>query len=393
MVFPEAKYYRYNHMLLSSIGLWPYDNSTIGQIQVVVSLLIFGLYVTIQFIRLLIPEFNLDFFLEVVALTFFILVWIVKYINLFVVIGSIKQIRKCVKNNWNILSDNREIDIMHKYADIGRQSTIAIMLVVYVGYVGFILIQFSPDLLDTVMPLNESRSRILLYQAKYSIVQEKYLYIIMIHESIGLFLCGTTGIAAETFLLVNALHAFGMFKVTRYRMERMLNEDVSQISIAKSYIIFHDKIMAAVDTHTRAIEFSELLKNSFGISYLFMILTALISATASLFRLFRIITMQGQEKIEILKLINYVCPILVLLVVGNFVGQEFTNNDDLVHRAICNTKWYNAPLKIQKFILFLLRKTTKSYKVDAGGLFSPSLEGLTTTMSLVLSVMTLLCSI
>ncbi|XP_011878450.1 PREDICTED: uncharacterized protein LOC105567846 [Vollenhovia emeryi] len=393
MVFPEAKYYRYNHMLLSSIGLWPYDNSTIGQIQVVVSLLIFGLYVTIQFMRLLIPEFNLDFFLEALALIFFILAWFVKYINLFLVIGNIKQIRKCVKSNWNILSDNREIDIMHKYADIGRQSTIAIMIGVYVGYVGFTLAQFSPDLLDTLMPLNESRSRLLLYQAKYSIVQEKYLYIVMIHESIGLFLCATTGLAAETFLLVNALHAFGMFRVTRYRMERILNEDVSQISVAKRHIIFHDKIMVAVDTHRRALEFSELLKNSFGVSYLLMILTSLISATVSLFRLFRIITMQGQEKIEILKLINYVCPILVLLVVGNFVGQEFINNDELVHRAICNTEWYNAPVKIQKFILFLLRKTTKSYKVDAGGLFSPCLEGLTTTMSLVLSFLTILCSI
>jgi hypothetical protein len=34
-------------------------------------------------------------------------------------------------------------------------------------------------------------------------------------------------------------------------------------------------------------------------------------------------------------------------------------------------------LKIQKLILFLIQKTTKTYKVDAGGLFSPSLEGLT----------------
>lgn len=44
----------------------------------------------------------------------------------------------------------------------------------------------------------------------------------------------------------------------------------------------------------------------------------------------------------------------------------------------CNTSWYNAPLKTQNLILFLLQKTTKYYKVDAGGMFSPSLEGLAT---------------
>ncbi|XP_011878454.1 PREDICTED: uncharacterized protein LOC105567848 isoform X2 [Vollenhovia emeryi] len=388
----EAKYYRRNYMLLSSIGLWPYDNSTIRQIQVILSLLIYGLYLTIQFMRLLIPEFNLDFFLEALALIFYILVWFVKYVTVFLVKENIKQLRKCVKSNWNILSDNREIDIMHKYADMGRQSTIALIILVYAGYVGFILIQFSPDFLDAVMPLNESRSRLLLYQAKYSIIQEKYFYIVMIHETIALFLCSSAGIAAETFSLINALHAFGMFRVTCYRVERMLSLDVSQIPASESYIVFHNKLMAAVDTHRRALEFSDLLKNSFGISYLLMILTSLVSAAVSLFRLYRIITMQ-QEKIETIKLIQFVLSAFLLLIIGNFVGQEFTNSDELVHRAICNTEWYNAPLKIQKFILFLLRKTTKSYKVDAGGLFSPSLEGLTTTMSLLLSFLTIMCSI
>lgn len=47
----------------------------------------------------------------------------------------------------------------------------------------------------------------------------------------------------------------------------------------------------------------------------------------------------------------------------------------------CNTKWYNAPLKAQKLILFLLQKTTKTYRVDAGGMFSPCLEGLVAVRS------------
>jgi len=48
----------------------------------------------------------------------------------------------------------------------------------------------------------------------------------------------------------------------------------------------------------------------------------------------------------------------------------------------CNTEWYNAPLKTQKLILFLIQKTTKCYKVDAGGMFNPCLEGLATVRNL-----------
>ncbi|KAL0126371.1 hypothetical protein PUN28_005041 [Cardiocondyla obscurior] len=214
----------------------------------------------------------------------------------------------------------------------------------------------------------------------------------MLHEVLGILISGTTGIATETFSLSYSLHAFAMFKITSYRMKHMLSMDVSQIPIAKSYIIFRNKISAAVDIHRRAIYFSDVLKASLGLSYLFMVIASIGSATVSLFRLFRILTIH-QEKLESIKLICYTFFLLLFLFIGNFVGQEFINRDEHVHRMICNTKWYNAPLKIQKFILFLMRKTTKSYRVDAAGLFSPCLESLATAMSLMLSFLTILCSI
>ena len=84
------------------------------------------------------------------------------------------------------------------------------------GCFGFTLIQYIPDILDIVKPLNESRPRLLLYQAHYFVKQQKYFYFVIIHDAVGVLISGITGIAAETFSLVNALHAFGMFKITRY---------------------------------------------------------------------------------------------------------------------------------------------------------------------------------
>lgn len=87
---------------------------------------------------------------------------------------------------------------------------------VYFGCFGFTLVHYIPDVLDIVKPLNESRPRILLHQAKYFANQEKYFYIAIMHEIIAILISGITGVAAETFLLVNSLHAFGMFKIARY---------------------------------------------------------------------------------------------------------------------------------------------------------------------------------
>jgi hypothetical protein len=40
-----------------------------------------------------------------------------------------------------------------------------------------------------------------------------------------------------------------------------------------------------------------------------------------------------------------------------------------------NVEWHIAPLRIQKLILFLLQKGTKSFNIVIGGLFIASLEG------------------
>jgi len=41
----------------------------------------------------------------------------------------------------------------------------------------------------------------------------------------------------------------------------------------------------------------------------------------------------------------------------------------------CNVQWYIAPLHIQRLLLFLLLRVTKSFNVVIGGIFIASLEG------------------
>ncbi|XP_029680206.1 uncharacterized protein LOC115245852, partial [Formica exsecta] len=160
-----------------------------------------------------------------------------------------------------------------------------------------------------------------------------------------------------------------------FRIKHMLSENTLRICIAKKYTILHHRIIAAVDAHRRALELSELLKTNFGRSYLLIIMIITCSGSINIFHLSRIITMEQKTMDIIISIFLIFCHFL-FLILGNFAGQEFINCDSYVHQTICNTEWYNAPLKAQKLILFLLQKTTKSYRVDAGGMFSPCLEGL-----------------
>ncbi|XP_072744243.1 uncharacterized protein [Anoplolepis gracilipes] len=330
MVFPEEKYYRLNYIFLASIGLWPYHNSKINQIQVALSLLIYIIFVISQLIQLFVTKYTLDLLLEILSFDFLIMAWASKYISFYAVMKNIKRFQKHVRDNWSILTDDREIDIMRKHAENGKRYTIVIAT--------------------------------------------------------------TTGVATESFSLINAVHVFGMYKIASYRIEHMINKDVLRVCIAQRYTILHHRITAAVDVHRRALELSELLKESFGRSYLILITIIICSGSINLFHFFRIITMK-QKILEIGISLLYIACHFLFLILGNFFGQEFINSDSYFHQTICNTKWYNTPLKVQKLILFLLQKTTKSYKLDAGGMFSPCFEGLITTISLLFSFVTVLCSI
>lgn len=90
-----------------------------------------------------------------------------------------------------------------------------IPVLVYTVIFFCIFIQYISILFDIVMPLNESRPRKLLFPMEYFIDQQKYFYAITIHIAMGLLFLTTSGVATEMFSLVNALHAFGLFKIAK----------------------------------------------------------------------------------------------------------------------------------------------------------------------------------
>ncbi|XP_032675051.1 uncharacterized protein LOC116845913 [Odontomachus brunneus] len=159
----------------------------------------------------------------------------------------------------------------------------------------------------------------------------------------------------------------------------ILNENDLQISDTKKYVLYRDRIAAAVDIHNRAIEFSSLLVTTLGKPYLFLFIISECSASIFLF----LLLFMKQGLLE--GIASVICTLFhfLFLTIGNFVGQEFIDCDRHIYEVLCNLRWYNTPLKTQKLIRFMMEKATRGYKVDAGGLFNPSLKGLTTTISIM----------
>lgn len=133
--------------------------------------------------------------------------------------------------------------------------------------------QYMPSFLNVIAPLNKTRRAELLFRVEYFIDQKEYYHIIQFHLNIGFFVAATTILATESFCLAVSIHAFGMFKITRYiwrmlviallggvpfslrfrfysyRMENMIDAKAPNVFIGK-----RDNVVAAVNGHRRAIE-------------------------------------------------------------------------------------------------------------------------------------------
>jgi len=143
--------------------------------------------------------------------------------------------------DWNELNNLQEIEIIKKYADIGRFITLIatrkqyfefisyskfdyfnsdfnclITVFVYVSTFYIILVQFLSNIFfNTISDKNESRPRQLPILVECFIDQQKYFFLILILLCVAV-ICGLTMvIATDTVNMSYVHHACGLFEIAR----------------------------------------------------------------------------------------------------------------------------------------------------------------------------------
>ncbi|XP_025263499.1 uncharacterized protein LOC112637625 [Camponotus floridanus] len=231
MNFNGDYYYKFNRIFLSAIGLWPHRYITLRQIQGIISSFILISVTIPQLIKLITTKYDADIILRVLSSALPFMLFIVKYVTFYFVTDDIKELMQQIQNDWNTLKDNNEREIIHRYAKAAKLCTTSLATLIYVCITMVICIQYVPSFLNILVPRNKSQRVELLFQVEYFIDQEKYYHTIQFHLDIGLILAAITILSTESFCLSLAIHAFGMFKIASYRMEYIIDENVSNIFI------------------------------------------------------------------------------------------------------------------------------------------------------------------
>lgn len=78
----------------------------------------------------------------------------------------------------------------------------------------FVLISLTPQILDVVLPLNESRPILLPYEAHYFVHDdEEYFYYIFFHSLIAIMIVITGVLAHDCMILTYVEHVCSIFAI------------------------------------------------------------------------------------------------------------------------------------------------------------------------------------
>ncbi|XP_067212465.1 odorant receptor 9a-like [Linepithema humile] len=378
----EERFYRINRVFLKSIALWPYQQSYFWRIQKILFATIMITFLLVQLLPFVTMQFNRDLFLKIMWGVFICTTPTIKYCFFAVKAGTVKQLLERMRNDWNLLKSKLEIDIIEKYASNAKLFTTIVTAVNITGLFFMMVFQFWPLILNVILPLNESRSCELLVVVEYFVNKEKYLYVMLLHEFLAIFIGMIAACSVSVTFIIYILHTCALLKIASHRVETVF--DISMLTNPRREYLFSQKIADVVVVHRRAIESLDYLMSNIMILYSILIIVGVISLSFSLFQCLLLIKIANDITSISLNIITIVA-LLAYMFVGNYVGQEVTDHGVNFFRATCNGLWYTAPVRTQKLILFLMQKGIKNITLRIGNLYDASLEGFTALVNMAVS--------
>ncbi|XP_026828780.1 uncharacterized protein LOC105285101 isoform X3 [Ooceraea biroi] len=388
----EEHYFKVNRVFLKMLGLWPYQQPYIAQLQKVLFFSVLFTFILVQSLAFFTTQFSTEILLKILTFLFPTLFVTTKYCIFVIRADSVKLLLEQIRDDLNLLKNDLEIDIIKRYADNMRFITMVSIVTCYAGTICYIMSQyFLPLVLDIILPLNASRSLELIPITEYFVNRQKYFWALLFHEVLTVYVGVTTFCSTGGTTMMYFLHPCALFKVASYRIENAVDKNILAFPDPTRIYLLQQRVVRAVLIHRRAIEYIELWSSNFMVPFTILILIGVSSLSFNLFHLLQLVIVLDDPS-EM-----YFAFLLITLHVGymfalNYGGQEIQNHGVQLFEAIYNGLWYAAPLHTQKLLLFLMQKAAVKVTLVCGSIFVASLEGFVTLVSSAVSYFTVMYS-
>ncbi|XP_011864202.1 PREDICTED: odorant receptor 4-like isoform X2 [Vollenhovia emeryi] len=415
MICVTTQHFGYHRILLLAIGLWPYQQSKLVQFQLMLCYGIVISFIVAQFSVFMSAECTVNIAIKVLSTALCFTMYMIEYNSFRINAQIVKGFLEELQDICNELKDENEIAIIKRYGNIAKRYTAIVTFFYITNCTSVILLPILP-FIPGLGFINESRQRhaIKTVMPVYYVNQEKYFYLLLLHAVTTMLIGGTALVGTGMMLIGYMKHACGMFRIASYRIKKALMVNMVENISSKDEIIIYKKIILAIDIHRKAIKlvffllifnniknnifnfliclrFSELLFSNFQGSHFLVIVVGVICLSLNLYGISETAALRGDTERFVIHLL-IIGVMFAYLFIANYAGQEITDHNDHVFSTAYNVQWYIAPLHIQKLILFLLQRGSKTLTLQLGGIFILSLEFFATLTKASISYFTVVYS-
>ncbi|NP_001177575.1 odorant receptor 203 [Nasonia vitripennis] len=342
-------YFIVNKVFLFSCGTWPYQHTIFAKTfryfwitqQIVI--------MAAKSIKLYEIKNDTDLVIEAVASFFYNISITIKFVNQVINEHKVKIILEKIQDDWKSLEDDSEIKILSYYARLGKLFNFMYIGAVYSALISYMVLPLTPIILDFIVPLNESRPKQPLIMAEFFIDQDKYFYPLMIHAYLSV-LYGIIPLLGTDTLYMNCVHhSCGMLKILGNRIRNILNSSSRELSNKIKY----EKMVKCIIQHQNIIEFCNNINETYSTSFLivlcFSITLMSFSGVATVIKL-------GDNFNDVIRFGFFSVAQIFHLLCYNYMGQNVLNYGEELRAQIYNTNWYEASLKTQRLVKFMMAK-------------------------------------
>ncbi|XP_076175245.1 uncharacterized protein LOC143150683 [Ptiloglossa arizonensis] len=380
MDYPGSHYYEVNRILLTAVGLWPHQKHKFLKLghTVIILVLLSGTF--FQVTVFITTKVNPKLFFEKFSFVIFTITFALKYVMFLFNLKDLKQFLTKIEYDWNTITNEDELRIIHHYSRGTKTLTVLFMFVVYPSPLVVAFGLFKNHLLDIFVPLNETRPRIIPISVEYFVDKEKYFYLIVVHIIFFLILGTTVLLATESTSMVGVRHVCALFKVVSHRLDKMFVPNIPGISLAERNFIIHKRLGLIIDLHVRIFKYIGLIRDKFAPTYFLLLILGMLCLALSIFRLSVALTIKTDMDDLMTSLFCAISTSSYIFIACHFAQELIDHNYELFKVACNNTHWYDIPPREQKILLIVMLNSVKNVTVLLGGIFTPSYEGYSVIM-------------
>ncbi|XP_031776117.1 uncharacterized protein LOC105737277 isoform X1 [Apis florea] len=232
-------------------------------------------------IVLLKSEITLRNYILTLSETFPLLLFFLRYIYYITIIPYVEFLFNHIRTEEHSLQDTTEIQIQTKYLDISSHIIYFFGCVTFAFIAASIIFLVNPIILDSIMPLNESRVHFnvsFLFDDQSLYIKIFLILNCMLNVSLGLLCIMGTELLTNIF----SYYICRQFHIASYRIRKII-EDLS-MPLSKQIELKLIDIHRVVDIHNDAIKHINLATSNAATQYLLAIVVCILSFSVNLYR-------------------------------------------------------------------------------------------------------------